>query len=181
MAALWALGRLPEALEVANQIYLSTAPPPPTALTASYVFSRAGELEKAAKMVEYGSSRMGVAPISVWAQASLNTARGDEEANRQLLESLLVRRAQGEWVFPVSVAYIYLALGEQEKAIDWFERAFDMHDPMMVVNGVIFMRDTPGLLDNPRVKVMFQRMNLPLTVDATSSQSPSGTRAGIGQ
>jgi TolB-like protein len=181
MAALLALGRLPEALEVANQVYLSTAPPPPTALWASDVFSRAGELEKAATLLEYGLSRMGVAPVSITAQARLNTARGDGDANRQLLESLLARRAQGEWVFPAPIAYIYLELGEQEKAIDWLERALDMHDPMMVEAGVMTMRGTPGLLDNPRVKVIFQRMNLPLTPDATSSQTPSGTSAVIGK
>jgi serine/threonine-protein kinase len=88
-----------------------------------------------------------------WAYAS--TGRTAEA--RKLLEELQ-ERAQKQYTPPWSFAVIYSGLGELDKAFDWFEKAVDEHDPLMLHFHVHPNYDP--LHTHPRYSVLLRKMNL---------------------
>jgi len=89
-----------------------------------------------------------------WAYALAGRAG---EASKLLAE--LQERAQKEYVSFWSFAVIYLGLGEMDKAFDWFEKAIDEHDPLMLDFHV-----QPNYYDplhtHPRYSALLRKMNL---------------------
>jgi TolB-like protein/tetratricopeptide (TPR) repeat protein len=88
-----------------------------------------------------------------WAYAS--TGRTAEA--RKLLEELQ-ERAQKQYTPPWSFAVIYSGLGELDKAFDWFEKAVDEHDPLMLHFHVHPNYDP--LHTHPRYSALLRKMNL---------------------
>jgi serine/threonine protein kinase/Tfp pilus assembly protein PilF len=88
-----------------------------------------------------------------WAYAS--TGRTAEAL--KLLEELQ-ERAQKQYTPSWSFAVIYSGLGEMDKAFDWFEKAVDEHDPLMLHFHVHPNYDP--LRTHPRYLALLRKMNL---------------------
>ena len=69
--------------------------------------------------------------------------------------------AQKGYVPPVSLADKYMMVDQPDKAMDWLEKGFEAHDPVMpyiATHGYFF----EPLFDNPRFIDILEKMNLPL-------------------
>jgi serine/threonine-protein kinase len=88
-----------------------------------------------------------------WAYAS--TGRTAEALT--LLEELQAR-ARAQYTPPWSLAVIYAGLGEMDNAFDWFEKAVDEHDPLMLHFHVHPNYDP--LRTHPRYAALLRTMNL---------------------
>ena len=68
--------------------------------------------------------------------------------------------AQKGGISPMDMAYMYILADRPDKAMDWIEKGFEMHDPQMpyLVSGS-FHLDT--LYENPRFIAILEKMNLP--------------------
>jgi serine/threonine-protein kinase len=88
-----------------------------------------------------------------WAYAS--TGRTEEAL--QLLEELQ-ERAQQQYTPSWSFAVIYSGLGEMDQAFDWFEKAVDEHEPLMLHIHVHPNYDP--LHAHPRYSALLRKMNL---------------------
>ncbi len=101
-------------------------------------------------------------------------AKGDREAIRALdrgrteggysralqsLAEMLIERSKTSYVTPWQVATLYTRAGMKDEALDWFEKAYDAHDPNMPYLSVdpIF----EDLRDLPRFQAILRRMGLP--------------------
>jgi tetratricopeptide (TPR) repeat protein len=100
-------------------------------------------------------------------------AKGDREAIQALdrgrveggysralqnLAEMLIERSKTSYVTPWQVATLYTRAGMKEEALDWFEKAYDTHDPNMPYLSVDPIFD--GLRDNPRFQAILKRMGL---------------------
>jgi len=100
-------------------------------------------------------------------------AKGDREAiealNRglseggysralQSLAEMLIERSKTSYVTPWQVATLYTRAGMKEKALDWFEKAYEAHDPNMPYLSVDPIFD--DLRDQPRFRSLLKRMGL---------------------
>ena len=63
-------------------------------------------------------------------------------------------------ISPIDMAYRYIYGDQPDKAIDWLEKGYEMHDPAMtyITTGQIFA----PLFNNPRFIDIVEKMNLPL-------------------
>ena len=59
------------------------------------------------------------------------------------------------------LGYRYLEIGNYEKAMDYFEKAYEIHHPMMPYNGGL-ANQYEQLRDNPRYIALLNKMDLPL-------------------
>jgi TolB-like protein/Flp pilus assembly protein TadD len=85
---------------------------------------------------------------------------GKEEEARELLDEL-EDRSESEPIRPLSVAYVYLGLGQIDRAIDWIERAVVQNDPGLFGDtGGLRSPDFDRLRDHPRFPGLLGAMNL---------------------
>jgi tetratricopeptide (TPR) repeat protein len=116
-----------------------------------------GKQEDAIRAMETQAQILGRSSFALgglgWAYAL--TGRTGEAL--KLLEELR-ERAQMQYVPSWSLASIYSGLGEMDKAFDWFEKAVDEHDPLMLHFHVHPNYD--ALHTHPRYKELMRKMNL---------------------
>lgn len=93
---------------------------------------------------------------------ALNRGRAEGGYSRALqsLAEMLIERSKTSYVTPWQIATLYTRAGMKEKALDWFDKAYDAHDPNMPYLSVDPIFDV--LRDNPRFQVILKRMGLPL-------------------
>jgi serine/threonine-protein kinase len=102
----------------------------------------------------------GVAPLSQsWLGVTYATC-GDNVRARQKLDDLHAL-AEKQYVDPVTFAAIHSALGEMDKALYWYEKAFEDRTPNMVY-AAIGPRISPELAGNQRYAAIVERMRFPL-------------------
>ena len=87
---------------------------------------------------------------------SLAIAKQTAEA-QELLNSLLERSAR-QYTSPVYISVIYIALGEFEKAFEWIEKGFEVHDPTITFLGVFQAFDP--LRSDPQFPLLLRRTGL---------------------
>jgi serine/threonine protein kinase/Tfp pilus assembly protein PilF len=113
--------------------------------------------DDAIRAMEMQAQVAGPSPVALgtlgWAYA-LTGRTG--EASKLLAE--LQERAQKEYMSFWSVAVIYSGLGEMDKAFDWFEKAVDEREPLMLHMHVHPNYDP--LHTHPRYHALLRRMNL---------------------
>jgi TolB-like protein len=98
----------------------------------------------------------GMAGLIGWLGLTLGLSGNAAEA-RSLLERLQAKAAQG-YVPPTSCAWIYLGLGEMDRAFDWLDRAVDECDQfMMPIKSYEFF---DPLRADPRFHALLRKMNL---------------------
>ena len=93
-------------------------------------------------------------------QFSIDEAIGDRTHARQLLDKLLAEEAAERPVSPVVIAEGYKALGEYERAIDWWSRAVDQHVPYTLAWMASVTRVHPVIGKHPRFLALLKRMGL---------------------
>lgn len=79
-------------------------------------------------------------------------------AMRAVAETLVARSRTG-YVGPWNIAIWYAAAGDNDRALDWLERAFEVRDP-----GMPYLAVHPSwvrLRADPRFQTLVRRMNLP--------------------
>jgi serine/threonine protein kinase/lipoprotein NlpI len=101
-------------------------------------------------------------------------AKGDHEAIQALnrgraeggysgalrnVAEMLIERSKTSYVTPWQVATLYTRAGMKEKALDWFEKAYEAHDPNMPYLSIDPIFD--DLHDLPRFQAILKRMGLP--------------------
>lgn len=97
-------------------------------------------------------------PLMISALANAYGRSGNRAAAEKLLFQLNSDSSK-EYVSPYYFALVYAGLGENEKAVDWLEKAFADRS-----NGLVFMKVEPlldGLRSNPRFAVLQQKLNFP--------------------
>lgn len=83
---------------------------------------------------------------------------GDRDGALKILSALL-EMSQREYVPPWAIAYIYIALGDRERALRWLEKAYEERS-----TSEVFLKVNPGfdpLRSDPRFQALLRRMNLP--------------------
>ena len=97
-------------------------------------------------------------PLMISALAHAYAREGNKEEAEKLLTDL-VRQSKKQYVSPYYFAVVYVGLGENEKAMEWLEKAFVDRS-----NGLVFMKVEPeldSLRSNPRFLALQQRVKLP--------------------
>ena len=98
---------------------------------------------------------------SVPAIAALGNAYAIAERKPEAQNALdqLLDKSKKQYVSPFYVAIVYVGLNENEKALDWLEKAYDDRS-----NGIVFLKVDPQLdplRSNPRFRTLLQRLALP--------------------
>jgi TolB-like protein/DNA-binding winged helix-turn-helix (wHTH) protein/Tfp pilus assembly protein PilF len=97
-------------------------------------------------------------PLMISALAHAYARAGNKEEAEKLLTDL-VRQSKKQYVSPYYFAVVYVGLGENEKAMQWLEKAFADRS-----NGLVFMKVEPeldNLRSNPQFAALQQRVKLP--------------------
>jgi tetratricopeptide (TPR) repeat protein len=119
-----------------------------------------GILDEARRMCE--RARDGV-PIGVDAQfdcfiACVFAATGKKDKTREILEQMK-RQEKDRVIDHTQIALMHLALGENEEAMERFERAYRERSPLMTyLNIAPFWKPLGG---DPRFQDLFRRMDFP--------------------
>jgi hypothetical protein len=73
----------------------------------------------------------------------------------------LEKFAENNYVSFLDMTYRYLFTNQPDKAMDWVEKGFEMHDPQMTyIATTIYYLDP--LFGNPRLISICEKMNLPI-------------------
>jgi Flp pilus assembly protein TadD len=83
---------------------------------------------------------------------------GQTDRARELLMEIEAQSAR-EYVDPVNMAVVHMALGDQDAAFAWLERGYELRSTLMV--NVPIHRRLQGLRDDPRFSDLLRRMNYP--------------------
>ena len=91
---------------------------------------------------------------------ALNRGRAEGGYSRALqsLAEMLIERSKTSYVTPWQVATLYTRAGKKEEALDWFDKAYDAHDPNMPYLSVDPIFD--DLRDHPRFQAILKKMGL---------------------
>jgi hypothetical protein len=144
-----------------SRIALKTVPRHPVALmTLLMAFYAKGMFEEAfntakSLVTAYGSLDIVEAKESGLAEAGL------QEAMSRWAEEWAARSGT-EYVQPSWIAGNYAMAGQNQGALDWLERGFEVGDPNMPYFGLNPFFD--GLHDEPRFRDLLRRMNFPAEV-----------------
>ena len=116
-----------------------------------------GDLKKG---VEHGGHQTVLADLG----SAYGLAGRRDEAEAVLNELLEMRR--DDYVSAICIARVYSRHGENEKAIEWLEKAFDERNGEMLflkgeMEGAAENDPLRALASDPRVNSIFERMNLP--------------------
>jgi TolB-like protein/Tfp pilus assembly protein PilF/predicted Ser/Thr protein kinase len=91
---------------------------------------------------------------------------GKKSESRKILEEL-VERSTGEYVTPLSFAWLYLGLGDNRQALEWFEKAFNEgYGPFL-----IFVEDS--VYDGIRSTPQFRKILKEIGIEFWATQSDS--------
>jgi TolB-like protein/DNA-binding winged helix-turn-helix (wHTH) protein/Tfp pilus assembly protein PilF len=97
------------------------------------------------------------APLMVSALAHAYARAGDKVEAEKMLEDM-ARQSKEQYVSPYYFAIVYVGLGENEKAMDWLDKAFADRS-----NGLVFLKVEPeldNLHSNPRFVALQQKLKL---------------------
>jgi len=84
---------------------------------------------------------------------------GYEGAQRGIADVLAARYAKSQYHNAPGVALRYLDAGDNDRAIEWLQKAYDVHDPELAYSG---MPPWDRLRDDPRYQALLRRIGLPL-------------------
>ncbi|MGD0250820.1 MAG: adenylate/guanylate cyclase domain-containing protein [Thermoplasmata archaeon] len=142
---------------------------PEVHVVLSYLYASVGRVEDSQREVELSAGSLNESDR--WYRAVVWAMLGNpEEARRVLTEKIEASRT--EYVAPTTIAQLYAALGEREKALEWLDRDYETGGGFLAL-----VYHNPGfysMRDDPRFRAMLARLNLPS--DGTSLWS-AGTKS----
>src|SRR6266702_4049416 len=118
-----------------------------------------GRYEQAIAEGEKGVKLSGGSPLMRAALAQTLAAAGRREKALQILDEL-TELAKQKYVAPYFFAGIHVGLGDQDRAIEYFEKAYEEHS-----HWLMYLHMDPGmdsLRSNPRFQDLLRRVGLPL-------------------
>lgn len=152
-------GRIPQALEK-SQRALEIDP--------EHMFALNAYAEAAYLIGDYKSSLE--ADLKVWPALDENARdtimavfhdKGYVEAVRRMI-TFLEEYASADFIGPVELGYLYFLVGDLEKTIDNYVKAYEIHDPMTPYITVSH-NGFDEIKDDPRIKSIVEEMGLPFT------------------
>jgi len=128
-------------------------------------YLRGRKFDKALEVLGRASMFSSGHPITVAALGYAYAMSGRSEDAVNMLELLLNRRDEGEYVSPYWIAVLYMGLEKADQALEWLEKALKERDGYMVFINVepIF----ESLRSHPSFKAILTKMNLPAKVSST--------------
>jgi tetratricopeptide (TPR) repeat protein len=91
---------------------------------------------------------------------------GYRAAMRRYAETLAARPVAER--ICILIADVYARAGDTELTLEWFERAYQVHDPALPMN--LILADRPELHGNPRFHALRRRVGLPETPQPETPQ-----------
>jgi eukaryotic-like serine/threonine-protein kinase len=82
---------------------------------------------------------------------------GYTEAMKRGAEALIAR-LPGTYCLPSDIAIFFVMAGEKEKAMEWLEKGFEIHDPILPYLGLPYF---DGVRSDPRFQNILRRVGLP--------------------
>jgi TolB-like protein/cytochrome c-type biogenesis protein CcmH/NrfG len=122
-----------------------------------FVYLQTGEIEEGIRACETAAQLVGKSP---WAMVfrAMALARAGRIEEARMLVAALQDFARDSNVSPSMFAWIYCSLGETEKGLEWFEKAIDERDGL-IIHGHLFPIYDP-LRSHPRYHALLRKMNL---------------------
>ena len=154
-------GLYEEAFQEAEAILEADERSFPAYWTLGSVYLRTDRPEEAVEALERGRELAGGEPIMEVMLATAYAAAGRQPEARRILASLVERRKEfyaSAWL----IGLVHLALGEDDRALEWFETAYRERDPRLPE--IRWARSYKGyerLADDPRYHDLLRRMNVP--------------------
>ena len=102
--------------------------------------------------------------LSLWSHGGLGFAYGmfgERDKARQLLDKLIERKKE-KYVPPYFIAEIYSGLGENDKAFEWLEKAYEERDSQLTYMKSPWPEWDP-IRSDPRFKALLNKMGFPET------------------
>ena len=148
-----ALTRYEQALELNpnDMIVLSSAP---------IIQARLGSYDKAAKLLQRLRDVVGAEhELSLYVAAMVNIAKGERYEAEKIRQRQIAFYNLGHSDWAKYIGDVTLGLGDIEEAIDWFERASEVHNyvKLWIPLG---KADHTALWDHPRFQALLKKMNL---------------------
>jgi TolB-like protein len=167
-----ASGRVTEAVATAKEFQRLGSRAPGGIMLCGLAYLAAGDLQSARESL--GSLRAAVGdefPVTMILRFAIYGATNDRNGAKQLLDHLLSQDAEGRAVHPYIVGEGYRALGDYDRAIDWWARAADRHYAFALTFMPVRKRNHPIIGRDPRFLALLRRLGL----DANPA-SPAGPR-----
>ena len=123
---------------------------------------RQGKYREALEIIE----KVGDFPTRQWVIGMTYTYSGEKEKAEEILRELIDQKKE-EYVSSVLIAKIYVAMGDNDNAFKWYERAYDEHDAyqpfIKTMNEGYYIRSDPRhkIISDPRYKAFLRKMGLP--------------------
>src|SRR5688572_1089996 len=124
------------------------------------ILAYAGDYTEAERVLREGLELAGTGTYTRVTLALALSRAGNRDFAVETLEAVK-KKMQHDYVSPVEVATLYIALGDNEKAIDWAERAYDQRRGWMAYLNVHPILDP--LRGEPRFRALVRKMGLPVT------------------
>lgn len=121
-----------------------------------WIYLRKGMYEEAMAQFEEGNRLLGGDPVLGQARVYATVGRRDEAVKMVDLFSEQCKRGE---VSPMYFAFLYVALGKKQKALDWLQKAYEGRDPYIVRIKVEPALDP--IRSDPRFQDILRRMNFP--------------------
>jgi serine/threonine protein kinase/Tfp pilus assembly protein PilF len=126
-------------------------------LRLGVAYVQTGKVEEGLRSVEMALQLLGRAPTFLQFIASIYASAGRIDEAQKLLAELLHLREKA-YVSPFMLAEIYHELGDLDTCFDWFEKAVEEHDPLILPYYSFHFYDP--LRSHPRFQALLRRMNL---------------------
>ncbi|MGA2264024.1 MAG: tetratricopeptide repeat protein [Acidobacteriota bacterium] len=120
-------------------------------------YLQTGKLDEAIRAFETCAQLTGRSPWDLGILGSVYARAGRLGQAQKLLEELQ-DLAQKAYVWPWSFGLIYAGLGDIDRCFDWFEKAVDEHNPLMLHIDIEPIYEP--LRSHPRYPALLRKMNL---------------------
>jgi len=91
-------------------------------------------------------------------RARMYAATGNRDEALKIVD-MMKERVKEQRASPIGIANIYANLGDKDQAIEWLEKAYSEHHPLL--RQIQNARVWDGLRSDPRFKDLLKRMGLP--------------------
>jgi eukaryotic-like serine/threonine-protein kinase len=143
-----------DGIAVLRQILKDDPTARPASINLTYALARQGKANEAFQLMQAGNANN----PGVLEALKRAFAEGGLPRAIRVRADRMAEEARRSYVSPAGIAAQYARAGEKTLALDWLEKAYDEHEPIMTgLNG----REWDAMRDEPRFAVMVRRMKYP--------------------
>jgi TolB-like protein/DNA-binding winged helix-turn-helix (wHTH) protein/Tfp pilus assembly protein PilF len=146
------------AMKIGNEILRAGLTDPSQYVLISTSYVDKGQFDQAIALLQKAISLSPNRTESRAALASAYAQRGNASEARKILRKL-EQPPLTQYVSPMSIAAVYCALGDKDRALEWLEKAIDQHDAS--VSDLPSLPFVDPLRDDPRFQNLLGRIGLP--------------------